>query len=147
MSERIFTNKYAVQQEIAQGAMGIVYKALDQNLNRVVALKVVHPHLTNDASFLQRFLREARAMARLQHDNIVTIYSVEQDQGTQFMVMEYFPGANLHSRMQSNTGLPLAKALTITHQIAKALAYAHAHGIIHLDVKPANVLIGTDDQS
>ena len=145
MSERIFAGKYAVQQEIAQGAMGIVYKALDQKLNRVVALKVVHPHLTNDPSFLQRFLREARAMARLQHDNIVTIYSVEQDQGTQFMVMEYFPGTNLHGLMQPNTGLPLTQALAITHQIGKALSYAHAHGIIHRDIKPANVLVGPDN--
>lgn len=137
--------KYDVQQEIAQGAMGIVYKALDLKLNRMVALKVVHPYLTNDTSFLQRFLREARAMARLQHDNIVTIYSVEQDQGTQFMVMEYFPGTNLHGRMQPNIGLPVAQALSITHQIAKALSYAHAHGIIHRDVKPANVLVGHND--
>ncbi len=145
MPEHIFSGKYEVQQEIAQGAMGIVYKALDQKLNRGVALKVVHPHLTNDTSFLQRFLREARAMARLQHDNIVTIYSVEQDQGTQFMVMEYFPGTNLHGRMQPNIGLPVAQALSITHQIAKALSYAHAHGIIHRDVKPANVLVGPND--
>lgn len=145
MPEHIFAGKYEVQQEIAQGAMGIVYKALDQKLNRGVALKVVHPHLTNDTSFLQRFLREARAMARLQHDNIVTIYSVEQDQGTQFMVMEYFPGTNLHGRMQPNIGLPVTQALSITHQIAKALSYAHAHGIIHRDVKPANVLVGPND--
>lgn len=145
MSERVFAGKYEVQQEIAQGGMGIVYKALDQKLNRVVALKVVHPNLTNDTSFLQRFLREARAMARLQHENIVTIYSVEQEQGTQFMVMEYFPGTNLHGRMQPNTGLPLTQALAITHQIAKALSYAHAHGIIHRDIKPANVLVGPYD--
>jgi serine/threonine protein kinase len=146
MPERVFTDKYEVQQEIAQGAMGIVYKALDRKLNRVVALKVVHPHLTCDTSFLQRFLREARAMARLQHDNIVTIYSVEQDQGSQFMVMEYFPGTNLHGRMQPNTGLPLTQTLAITHQIAKALGYAHTHGIIHRDIKPANVLVGADDR-
>lgn len=146
MPERVFANKYEVQQEIAQGAMGIVYKALDQKLNRLVALKVVHPHLTSDASFLQRFLREARAMARLQHEHIVTIYSVEQDQGTQFMVMEYFPGTNLHGRMQPNLGLPLNQAISFTYQIAKALAYAHAHGIIHRDIKPANVLIGADDR-
>ena len=146
MSQRVFAGKYEVQQEIAQGAMGIVYKALDQKLNRVVALKVVHPHLTSDTSFLQRFLREARAMARLQHDNIVTIYSVEQDQNTQFMVMEYFPGTNLHGRIQPHVGLPLTEALAITCQIAKALAYAHTHGIIHRDIKPANVLIGPDDR-
>jgi serine/threonine protein kinase len=145
MPKRIFAGKYEVQDEIAQGAMGIVYRALDQKLNRVVALKVVHPHLTSDTSFLQRFLREARAMARLQHENIVTIYSVEQDQGTQFMVMEYFPGTNLHGQLQPNTGLPLARVLAITCQIGKALSYAHAHGIIHRDIKPANVLVGPND--
>lgn len=146
MPERVFADKYEVQEQIAQGAMGIVYKALDRKLNRVVALKVVHPHLTSDASFLQRFLREARSMARLQHEHIVTIFSVEQDQGSQFMVMEYFQGTNLLNRIQPNRGLPLPEALSVTHQMAKALAYAHGHGIIHRDIKPANVLIGADNR-
>lgn len=140
----IFADKYEVQEQIAQGAMGIVYKALDRKLNRVVALKVVHSHLTSDPSFLERFLREARAMARLQHEHIVSIFSVEQDQGTQFIVMEFFQGTNLFTRIQSSASFPLPEAITVTFQIAKALAYAHEHGIIHRDVKPANVLIGSD---
>jgi len=144
MPELVYADKYQVQVQIAQGGMGIVYKALDLKLNRVVALKVVHPHLTSDSSFLQRFLREARAMARLQHENIVSIFSVEQDHGTQFIVMEYFEGINLLNRIQPGVSFPLHEAITITHQMAKALAYAHGHGIIHRDIKPANVLLGSD---
>jgi serine/threonine-protein kinase len=146
MPELVYSDKYEIQEQIAQGAMGIVYKALDRKLNRVVALKVVHPHLTSDASFLQRFLREARAMARLQHENIVSIFSVEQDHGTQFIVMEYFQGTNLLTRIQPGVSFPLHEAMTITYQMAKALAYAHKHGIIHRDVKPANVLLGSDNR-
>lgn len=146
MPELVFSDKYEVQEQIAQGGMGIVYKALDRKLNRVVALKVVHAHLCSDPSFLQRFLREARAMARLHHENIVTIFSVEQDHGTQFIVMEYFQGTNLLDRIQPNVSAPLHDALSITHQIAEALAYAHGHGIIHRDVKPANVLVSKENR-
>ena len=146
MPELVFSDKYEVQEQIAQGAMGIVYKALDRKLNRVVALKVVHPHLTSDASFLQRFLREARSMARLQHQHIVSIFSVEQDHGTQFIVMEYIQGTNLQTRIQPSVNFPLHEAMTITYQMAKALAYAHEHGIIHRDVKPANVLLDSDNR-
>jgi serine/threonine-protein kinase len=141
MPELVFSDKYEVQEQIAQGAMGIVYKALDRKLNRVVALKVVHPHLTSDASFLQRFLREARSMARLQHQHIVSIFSVEQDHGTQFIVMEFIQGATLQNRIQPGVNFPLPEAMAIIYQMAKALAYAHEHGIIHRDVKPANVLL------
>ena len=144
MPGRIFADKYEVQEQIAQGAMGIVYRALDRKLNREVALKVVHSHLSSDPSFLERFLREARAMARLQHEHIVSIFSVEQDQGSQFIVMEYIQGTNLFTKIQSSASFPLPEAITVTFQIAKALAYAHEHGIIHRDVKPANVLIGSD---
>lgn len=145
MSDPINSEKYEIQEEIAQGAMGIVCKALDRKLNRVVALKVVHKHLTSDESFLKRFLREARAMAQLQHPNIVTIHAVEQHQGTQFIVMEYFPGTTLQARIETTSSFPLSDAIAITRQLASALAYAHGHGIIHRDIKPANVLIGSDN--
>ena len=146
MPELVFSDKYEVQEQIAQGGMGVLYKALDRKLNRVVALKVVHPHLASDSSFLQRFLREARSMARLQHENIVSIFSVEKDNGTQFIVMEFFQGTNLQSRIQPGVSLPLHEALKITYQMTKALAYAHEHGIIHRDVKPANVLLDGDNR-
>jgi serine/threonine-protein kinase len=141
MAPQILAGKYVVQEEIAKGGMGVIYKALDRTLNRVVAIKLVHAHLSGDSSFVERFLREARAMARLQHDNIVTIYAVEEDQGTQLLVMEYFQGSNLRVLTRNQPRLPLRDVVSITHQLASALAFAHAHGIIHRDIKPANVMV------
>ena len=141
MPERILAGKYVVQSEIAKGGMGVIYKALDRTLNRVVAIKLVHAHLSGDSSFVERFLREARAMARLQHDNIVTIYDAVEDQGTQLLVMEYFQGSNLRMLTRNQPRLPLRDIVNITHQLASALAFAHAHGIIHRDIKPANVMV------
>jgi serine/threonine-protein kinase len=141
MPEQILAGKYVVQNEIARGGMGVIYKALDRTLNRVVAIKMVHAHLSGDSSFVERFLREARAMARLQHDNIVTIYAVEEDQGTQLLVMEYFQGRNLRELTKNRPRLPLRDIVSITEQLANALAFAHAHGIIHRDIKPANVMV------
>ena len=141
MPEQILSGKYIVQNEIARGGMGVIYKALDRTLNRVVAIKMVHAHLSGDSSFVERFLREARAMARLQHDNIVTIYAVEEDQGTQLLVMEYFQGRNLRVLTKNRPRLPLRDIVSISHQLASALAFAHAHGIIHRDIKPANVMV------
>lgn len=141
MPERILAGKYVVQSEIAKGGMGVIYKALDRTLNRVVAIKLVHAHLSGDSSFVERFLREARAMARLQHDNIVTIYAVEEDQCTQLLIMEYFQGSNLRMLTRNQPRLPLRDIVSITHQLASALAFAHAHGIIHRDIKPANVMV------
>jgi serine/threonine protein kinase len=143
----IYSGQYEVQELIAQGGMGAVYKALDQKLNRIVALKVVHPHLSGDPSFLNRFLREARDMARLPHENIVTIFAVGQDQATHYLVMEYFPGTNLRDMISSTGAFPLSKAVSITRQMANALSYAHSHGIIHRDIKPANVLVATDNRA
>lgn len=147
MSQLIFADKYIVQEEIARGGMGVIYKALDRTLNRVVAIKLVHAHLSSDPSFAERFLREARAMARLHHENIVTIFSVEQDRGTQLLVMEYFPGMNLRNLLRERTRLPPREAVTIALQLAHALAYAHSHGIIHRDIKPANILVGPQSKT
>ena len=141
MPEQILAGKYVVKNEIARGGMGVIYKALDRTLNRVVAIKMVHAHLSGDSSFVERFLREARAMARLQHDNIVTIYAVEEDQGTQLLVMEYFQGRNLRELIKNRPRLPLRDIVSMTEQLANALAFAHAHGIIHRDIKPANVMV------
>src|ERR1041385_5616859 len=107
MAPQVFSGKYVVQEEIAKGGMGVIYKALDRTLNRVVAIKLVHAHLSGDSSFVERFLREARAMARLQHDNIVTIYAVEEDQGTQLLVMEYFQSQNLRMLTRNQPRLPI----------------------------------------
>lgn len=141
MPDRIFSGKYVVQEEIAKGGMGVIYKALDRTLNRLVAIKVIHEHFSGDASFTERFLREARAMARLQHENIVTIFSVEEERGAHFIVMEYFAGMDLRARLKARQVLPVRESVDIALQIANALTFAHSQGIVHRDIKPANILV------
>jgi serine/threonine protein kinase len=141
MAPQVFAGKYVVQEEVARGGMGVIYRALDRTLNRVVAIKLVHAHLSGDASFAERFLREARAMARLQHEHIVSIYAVEEDGGTQFLVMEFCPGRNLREIIRKQPARSVRDVVRLAQQLASALAYAHAQGVIHRDIKPANVLV------
>ena len=143
MAPQVFCGKYVVQEEIAKGGMGVVYKALDRDLDRVVAIKLMHAHLSEDSSFVERFLDEARKMACFQHDNIVTIYAVEEHQGTRLLVMEYFQSRNLRMLTRNQPRLPFREIVSITHQLASALAFAHARSIIHRDVTPSNVLVDT----
>ena len=141
MTTTVYSNKYEIQEEIAQGGMGIVYKAWDRMLERVVALKVIHQNLATDSNFLDRFLDEARKMALLQHPNIIQIYSVENDHDMPFLVMEYFPGDNLKTYLRNNIPLSLKESVHIVSQIAHALTFTHKKGIIHRDIKPANILL------
>jgi eukaryotic-like serine/threonine-protein kinase len=141
MAPQILAGKYELQEEIARGGMGVISKAIDLKLNRVVAIKLVHAHLTGDKSFSERFLREARAMARLHHENIVTIYAVEEDRGTQFLVMEFCSGRNLQDIIRAQSALPVRDVVILGHQLASTLAYAHAHGVIHRDIKPSNIIL------
>jgi serine/threonine-protein kinase len=141
MPEQTFFGKYLVQDEIARGGMGVVYKAIDQTLNRIVAIKVLFAHFSSDPSFTERFLREARAMARLDHENIVRIHAVEENHGSYYLVMEYVAGTNLRAIIRDSRKLTVRDAVTTALQIANALAYAHAHDIIHRDIKPANILV------
>ena len=142
MSKQVFSERFEVQELIAEGGMGAVYKVLDIKLDRVVALKVVHSHLSSDADFLERFRDEARKTARLQgHPNIVQIFDVANDHGTEYLVMEYFPSTNLRDQLRSQGKFPLQDAVNITQQIAQALVKSHACDIIHRDIKPANILL------
>ncbi|MGE0642586.1 MAG: serine/threonine-protein kinase [Nitrospira sp.] len=141
MAPQVLAGKYELREEIARGGMGIIYKAFDHKLHDTVVIKVVHAHLSSDSSFAERFLREARAMAKLrQHENIVKIYAVEEEGETQFLVMEYCPGDNLRSLIRKTAPLPVHRVVQIAQQLASALAYAHSEGVIHRDIKPANVL-------
>ena len=105
--------------------MGVIYKALDSYLNRLVAIKVIHEQFSDYPSLSVRFLREARAMARLDHENIVTIHAVEEERGTPYIVMEYFAGTNLRAFMRERKRLLPRTSVEIILQVADALAYAH----------------------
>jgi serine/threonine protein kinase/DNA-directed RNA polymerase subunit RPC12/RpoP len=131
---------YRVLEVIGAGGMGVVFKALDPKLERVVALKAMLPTLAASATARQRFLREARAAAAIQHDHIVTIYAVEEDRGVPFLAMPFLHGETLDARLR-RLGGPLAvpEVVRIGREIADGLAAIHARGLIHRDIKPANV--------
>ena len=139
--------KYRILEEIGRGGMGVVYKAHDTVLDRLVAIKVLAPHLTWDQEFVQRFLHEARSAARFEHPNIVTIYDVAQARGYHFIAMKYLEGRSLAEIIRREGPLPPERVAHLLAQIAQALDYAHAHGLIHRDVKPGNVIVGPQDQA
>src|SRR5688500_4251144 len=126
---------------VGRGGMGAVYKARQRTLDRVVALKVLPPAVKRDPSFEERFTREARALARVSHPNIVNVYEFGQSAGGLFyFVMEFVYGVNLRQMIQAHQLAP-AQALAIVPQICDALQYAHDEGIVHRDIKPENILV------
>ena len=133
---------YEVQEVLGRGAFGIVLKAFDEKLHRVVAIKVLSPEMAATSPARKRFLREARASAQVRHDNVVSIHDI-QDQPIPYLVMEYIPGETLQKRLDDHGPLDLPDALKIGRQIAEGLAAAHAEKLIHRDIKPGNVLLET----
>ena len=126
----------------------MVYKALDSSLhNRPVALKVLHPHLLVDPTFVQRFQQEAGAAANLRHPNVVVVHEVGELEGTYYIAMEYLPGTPLDELVKDQGPLALGRAVEIIGQIASALDYAHEKGFIHRDVKSGNIIVGHDDHA
>ena len=135
---------YEILAPIGAGGMGDVYRAHDARLGRDVALKVLPAAFAADPERLARFRREARAVAALNHPHIVTIFSIEEEHGVPFMTMELVEGRSLDGALAAG-GLPLARFFDIGVALADALSAAHAKGIVHRDVKPANVLVTNDD--
>ena len=143
---RMLDGRYRVEQRIAVGGMATVYRALDTRLDRVVALKVMHAGLASDPDFTARFIREAKAVARLSHPNVVNVYDQGEDggTGTVFLAMEYVPGWTLRDLLQDRGALSPRTVLDILEPILAALGAAHRAGLVHRDVKPENVLLTED---
>src|SRR5205807_6333417 len=132
---------YEVLEIIGLGGMGIVLRAFDDKLHRVVAIKVMAAQLATNATARKRFTREAQAAAAVTHDHIVTIHAVEEANGLPYIAMQYVAGLSLQQRLDRDGPLALHEILRIGMQTASGLAAAHAQGLIHRDVKPANILL------
>jgi beta-lactam-binding protein with PASTA domain/tRNA A-37 threonylcarbamoyl transferase component Bud32 len=141
---RIYSGRYELTHLIARGGMAQVYRAMDRQLERPVALKVLFPELSIDRTFVERFRREAQAAANLSHPNIVPVFDWGEDDGSYFIVMEYVEGRPLSAVLRDPQRMPPRQIATIGAGVAAALAFAHRHGVVHRDVKPGNVLITPD---
>ena len=135
--------RYVIVEEIGQGAMGVVYKAVDPLIDRTVAIKTINLDLSKEelANFEKRFQREVQSAGKLNHPNIVTVYDVGRTEGVAYMAMEFLEGKELREILDSGVVLPIEKITHISSQVAEGLAFAHEHGIVHRDVKPANVMV------
>ena len=141
LSGQLIANRYLVISLVASGGMASVYLANDQVLERKVALKVIHPHLAKDKSFVDKFQREAKMAAQLSHPNLVNVFDQGADGEVIFLVMEYVPGITLRDAMNDFGALDSKKALEIIEPLTDALAAAHSAGILHRDLKPENVFL------
>src|SRR5688572_5259365 len=145
MTERVLAGRYRLLEVIGQGGMAVVYRARDEMLARDVAVKVLRPAFAKDDAFVERFRREARNAAALLHPNIVTIHDTGVDEaGGDFIVMSLVDGSDLREVIARDGALPIGFAVRIGIETARALQFAHDHGIVHRDIKPANILIGED---
>lgn len=132
--------KYEILEELGRGGFGIVYKAKDTVLNRLVAIKVLHPNLVNDPTFLVRFKQEAQIAAQLDHPNLVPVYDFGQEEGRYYIAMGYMPGGSLKELLKGEGAFSQDRALDVFNKISAGLQYAHEQGIIHRDLKPGNIL-------
>src|SRR5207248_9735554 len=132
---------------VGSGGMSSVYRAHDRLLDRKVALKILHEQYTEDADYVERFRREARAVAALSHPNIVTVIDRGEHENRQFIVFEYVEGENLKRLIERRGPAPVTTALELAIQVARGLSFAHQQGLVHRDVKPQNVLLNGDGQA
>jgi len=136
--------KYDVIDIIGRGGMGVVYKAKDPYLDRLVAIKMMNVDIHENTDFLERFYREAKSTASLRHPNIVTVYDLGDYQSRPFLVMEYLEGHSLESLLRAHRPMTVSEKINIILEVCQGLGYAHRHGIIHRDIKPANIMVLND---
>ncbi len=143
---QVLAGRYRLAEQVGAGSMAIVYRAYDETLGREIALKILSPKLLTDEKSRQRFLREARVVARLTHPHIMTLFDAGHDGAWYFLVMELINGTDLHGAIVAQGGaLPINDTLHIIHGSLTALAYAHDQGVIHRDLKPSNIMLTTDN--
>jgi len=141
MTPRTLAERYELSSKIGSGGMGTVWRSKDKSLGRDVAVKILHEGLASDAIFAERFRREAKSAASLAHPNVVTVYDTGEDDGVPFIVMELQDGESLHTRLHREGVLPAEDVARIGRSTLAALEHAHSRGLIHRDMKPANVLL------
>src|SRR4051812_47605183 len=134
-------DEFELEQAIGVGGMGAVFRALDGRLDRHVALKILPPEQANDPEVVQRFYQEGRAAARLDHENIARVFSIDHDARYHFIAFEYIEGTTARQRVERNGPLPVGEAINYTLQIADALVHAAERGVVHRDIKPSNIIV------
>jgi len=142
----LIADRYELEELVGTGGMSSVFRAHDRQLERRVAIKILHEHYAEDPEYLERFRREARAVARLSHPNIVTVIDRGDDGGRQYIVFEHVDGENLKELVLRSGRLSVRRALELALAVADGLAFAHDHGLVHRDVKPQNVLLSSEGE-
>jgi serine/threonine-protein kinase len=142
----LIADRYELEELVGTGGMSSVFRARDRQLERRVAIKILHEHYADDPEYLERFRREARAVARLSHPNIVTVIDRGDDEGRQYIVFEHVDGENLKELVVRSGRLPVRRALELALAVADGLAFAHSQGLVHRDVKPQNVLLSREGE-
>jgi len=138
---------YRLQEVLGQGAMGVVYRAIDTTTGDAVALKVLRPGVSVDETLRRRFAHEARAAREVQHPGLVGVVAVGQDRGMDFLATEYIEGPSLEQRLQEHGPFPPADVVPIIRDVADGLDALHERGLVHRDVKPSNILLGRDGRA
>ena len=134
-------DNYRILEVLGRGGMGVVFKALDTSLEKIVALKMIDPFLARDENFVRRFKTEAKALAKLENQNIVGVYALRETESGFFMVMEYVESQPLSQYLQENGPFNITDTISITKQLLNAIGHAHKVGVIHRDIKPSNILL------